>query len=418
MELFPISKHTLDYIKSTKLSDFLPKSSSYTQQKDKFSTSMDLEEEESSTNQPKYNTLERLADVSFPSRLFNIRQEKTSITSIATLSNILVITDNIYLYVFDIADEKTFNCMYTYQMSQNKKKIWCCALSEYNGSITCAVGSDNPSIFILDVLNKKEKEKLTGHKSRIYELCFNPIRKNLLLSASKDYTARIWDIATNQMLVIFGGPKSFKSEVLSIDWNYEGKLFVGAGVDRQVLIYDIYDDSEVRGTIEEGLNNISKVKGKNIKVLIKSKPFFKIDDIHEKLIDCVKFYYQLLLTKSVDGVIKEWLPQINVDGCSYFLVNTYVFGTSELLLNTKFCIFDGCVLVGNEENTIFLFNSELTDCANDELNYNFSNLPACKIKDGAEWKERFVCCQGNLENNIIFFGTDGGHVYGYKIFEK
>lgn len=412
MELFPISQQTLDHMQSLKLSDFLPKSISYdSQQETQISNPMDVEPDEAPDAEPKYNTLIKISTLT-PPKHSNDRQEKANITSISTMSNILVITDSLYLYVFDIIDDIKYEFKYSYRMSSSKK-IWCCALSDYNDSLTCAVGSDCPSIFILDVLNRNEKDKLVGHKSRIYELSFNPIRKNLLLSASKDYTARIWNIATNQMLVIFGGPNSFKSEVLSVDWNYEGKLFVGAGVDRQVMIYDTFNDSFVKETIEQSLNG-----QKNIPVLIKSKPFFKIDDVHEKPIDCVRFYFKLLLTKSVDGVIKEWLPQINKDGCSYFLVNTYVFGTSELLLFTKFCLFDGCVLVGNEENAIFLFNSEITDCADDEKNNYFSNPPVCTINDENESKSRFICCQGNLENKIVFFGTDTGHVCAYKIIEK
>ena len=115
-------------------------------------------------------------------------------------------------------------------------------------------------VHVIDILSIEEITgfQLIGHKNKVYQLEFYPKSKEILLSAGKDCTIRLWNFKRSELLCIFGGPLSFESDVLCIDWNHNGEFFVGAGVDCVVRIYKI--DEIINKNIELSFKKNEKKK--------------------------------------------------------------------------------------------------------------------------------------------------------------
>ena len=97
----------------------------------------------------------------------------------------------------------------------------------------------------MDLSNKKEFGRLIGHRNDIYDLKFNPQDKNILLSASKDFSIRIWNVKNSLQIAILGGPKGHSADVLSVDWHLSGDYIVSSGIDNCIKIWKMFDNIQV-----------------------------------------------------------------------------------------------------------------------------------------------------------------------------
>ena len=251
METIIPNENTIDYLTNLKVCDIFPNSIYSLDdeiitdfQKEKFLSFMNtdlIQNIEDQNNNIKYK-LEKNAKA-------NIKLSSNNIINfICSYNNILLIANNNEINIYDISNN--FDCYGSIKMPEYDKNILCIAITEINSILYGVIGGDFSSIHVIDILNIQELTgcQLIGHKNKVYQLEFHPSNNNLLLSASKDCTVRLWNFKRPELLVIFGGPNSFESDVLCIDWNRNGKFFVGSGVDCVVRIYKI--DELIQKTID------------------------------------------------------------------------------------------------------------------------------------------------------------------------
>lgn len=341
----------------------------------------------------KYKFAEKQTTIQFPEPI---------LYGLALYSNILGAVGGQTVAMYDMNDNTK---IVEFIISNNE--LYCISITtnEVWSTLICAVGGQSPIIRVIDIINEKEMPQLIGHKNEIYDLKFHPINSNLLLSASKDNSIRLWNVITQQQICIYGGPMGHAAEVLSLSWHENGTIFASSGIDNCVKLFEITSKIEKKIANEKG----------DMKTLLKSNPYFSCTSVHDNYIDCIQFNGNLLLSKSVDGVIKEWFPMLNKEGDYFYLMNTYPYATKEKIWYVKF-IFDqkdNLMLVGNDCGQCFLFQVRNSE---NFIPINNSNTATVKEDDVLDLKngqiiramgyspEMQMAAIGNCKGEIILIG--------------
>ena len=396
---------TIEYLKKMKLEDIFPKSLDSDNKENKEETEpMEINED-----------IEDIHNIKLEKSIkWNITlSSESTINCICSYNNILLIACNNEIKLYDIANN--FESNGTIKLSESDKNILCLACTEIDNILYVVIGGEFSSIHVVDILSIEELTgyQLIGHKNKVYQLEFYPKNNHILLSAGKDCTVRLWNFKRPELLCIFGGPYSFESDVLCIDWNQDGDYFVGSGVDCVVRIYQI--DEIIQKSID-----LSMKKNEKVKTLLKSLPYYSCTHIHDNLIDCIKYNKKFIISKSVDGIIKEWLPFKDTNGNdSFFLINIFVYNTKQLILGIKFSFFDEYIVVGNELGQIFLFDKNKTEMTEEVKEHPFfqNNFTQLISVDDKKNDILLKCNNYNPFYKIIFFGDNKGNVYIYNLIQ-
>lgn len=224
-----------------------------------------------------------------------------------------------------------------------------------------AAGGKKSIIRVFEVRSGKEMHQLIGHRNEIYDIKFCPVKDKsfLLVSASKDFSVRLWNAFNGVQICIFGGLEGHVADVSSVDWHLSAQYIVSGSLDYSIKIWQINNQIENNIEISKKIEDRKAKKELKFKTIIRSIPIFSCNSIHDNYVDCVKFNGNLILSKSVDGVVLEWMPYFNKESDTFFIINSYVFTQKELVWFMKFDIdvMGKEVLgVGNTEGNFFLFS--------------------------------------------------------------
>jgi WD40 repeat protein len=94
-------------------------------------------------------------------------------------------------------------------------------------------------------INKKTTIVLTGHTDEITAVCLSP-NCNILYSASKDNTIRIWSIIKEKCIKIIYRPPTYKENIIYLAINDKNEILTGTDNNKVAIIdtikYTIEDD--------------------------------------------------------------------------------------------------------------------------------------------------------------------------------
>jgi WD40 repeat protein len=82
------------------------------------------------------------------------------------------------------------------------------------------------------LIDGKELVVLQGHTNIVRSLCLTP-NESYIISASDDYSVRIWDLKTKQSV---GDPLLHDDQILVVAMSPDGKYVANAGLDN-IYIY-------------------------------------------------------------------------------------------------------------------------------------------------------------------------------------
>jgi len=295
----------------------------------------------------------------------------------------------------------------------NETYYTCCWCSKKNALvpyIACAGAKG-----VVRVLNCKKKDfcgALVGHGGEINDLRVHPAMPNIIASASKDLSVRLWNVSNGVCVAIFAGARGHRNDVLSVDFHPNLHFCPESGREDVVVI------------ATGGMDNAVKVwstRGKKVSQAIEDSelwedeivefptaqvraPEFSTFHAHNHFVDCVRYFGEVIFSKSVENKILAWTP--------------------DFYLNDKNT--DDAAMVEADENTN-KSNDNNNNSSNEKVGIqkyggddekfkrSFRKLKSFNLVDAENWWVRFSLAK---EASVLCCGNTKGIVRVWKFYDS
>ena len=296
----------------------------------------------------------------------------------------------------------------------NETYYTCCWCSKKNALvpyIACAGAKG-----VVRVLNCKKKDfcgALVGHGGEINDLRAHPAMPNIIASASKDLSVRLWNVSNGVCVAIFAGARGHRNDVLSVDFHPNLHFCPESGREDVVVI------------ATGGMDNAVKVwstRGKKVSQAIEDSelwedeivefptaqvraPEFSTFHTHNHFVDCVRYFGEVIFSKSVENKILAWTPDFYLNN-----KNTDADAMVEADENTN----------KNNDNS----NSNSKDKKvgiqkyggdDEKFKRSFRKLKSFNLVDAENWWVRFSLAK---EASVLCCGNTKGLVRVWKFYES
>jgi len=199
----------------------------------------------------------------------------------------------------------------------NETYYTCCWCSKKNALvpyIACAGAKG-----VVRVLNCKKKDfcgALVGHGGEINDLRAHPAMPNIIASASKDLSVRLWNVSNGVCVAIFAGARGHRNDVLSVDFHpslhscpesgrQDVVVIATGGMDNAVKVWSTRGKKVSRAIEDSELWEDEIVEFPTAQV---RAPEFSTFHAHNHFVDCVRYFGEIIFSKSVENKILAWTP--------------------------------------------------------------------------------------------------------------
>lgn len=191
-----------------------------------------------------------------------------------------------------------------------------------------------------------------GHTGAINDLKFHPIHPHLLLTGSKDYSIRLWNIRTTTCVALFSGIAGHRDEVLTIDIAPNGKRLISGGIDHNIMVWNLAAE-DIVSAIEASEKAQPQRKFPTLRLHF---PEFTTREIHGNYVDSVKWFGDTFLTKSCENNITWWK---NANTKSAVKLFQFEFTDCDIwFMRMELDMLQRRVAVGTQTGKIVMFNLE------------------------------------------------------------
>ncbi|KAI6181500.1 hypothetical protein M3Y98_00835900 [Aphelenchoides besseyi] len=166
------------------------------------------------------------------------------------------------------------------------------------------VGGAKGIIRVLDPLTKETCNTLRGHGESVNELRTSPINPLIVASASKDRTARLWNIRSSDCLAVFGGAYGHLDEVISLDFDLDQRFLLTTSMDHTVRVWDLRERTKTAERIDKSINGDDSVV--SLPAEENHFPLAVSRDVHTNYVDCGRFLGEFIVSKSCENSIVLW----------------------------------------------------------------------------------------------------------------
>jgi len=184
---------------------------------------------------------------------------------------------------------------------------------------------------------------IEGHGDQINEISVHPRLHHIVATASKDMSARIWDVKNNRCLIVCN---RHVSNVLTVSWNLTGTLMVTGSMDNSVSVWDM-----------KRLEEIIEMKRKRHQPKFFTTPKYVTKWLHRNYVDSATFLGDWILSKSCENYIVLWKPHFDEPSRPPRKMHRFTYENGSLWF-LRFCldVRGRFLAVGNMCGDIFVWN--------------------------------------------------------------
>jgi polycomb protein EED len=286
------------------------------------------------------------------------------------------------------------------------EELWCSAWSATSrGTPILVVAGKNGILKGIDCLTFKVEVILVGHGDSINELKTHPVNDQLMFSASKDNSIRLWNLRTCVCVAIFAGDKGHRAQVCSIDVNMLGNLLISGGMDTSINIWNL-DSPAIREAIKKSDEEPRRPGNLSFRTISEQNPIFSTSLVHVGgYVDSIQWFGSHILSKSTRNEVVLWAPDAARGPGKFIKLREFVLPYATLwCIRTDIFVPHNIFAVGNDKGKVFVYS--LSDSQEGKV-----------VKTGKEAFTQVNTHQLELEHREckkavrqVAFSPNGGHL--------
>ena len=212
------------------------------------------------------------------------------------------------LTVYECRADGYIKCLRAYKDPDDLEEYYTCAwtVDEPKTSHLVAVAGKNGGIRVVNPHTNACECYLLSHTDVVNELRIHPQNHELLVSVSADHSVRLWNIRTEALVCLFA---SHTDQVLACDFSVDGRLLATCGGDKTVRLWN-FQSEELQLAVKAAECYVNGENTKTFPSLLTELEVLETgEEIHTTLIDCVRWYGDLVFSKGHDDRIVMWKPE-------------------------------------------------------------------------------------------------------------